>query len=193
MISDNHSCRPLPSAKSNCRYSVGVNFESDISYAAHITIGDNIWLEESIFRLWLTTYATVNRQAPASHSRLRIEQDLWHLGTLEPFLVTCLPCYHVKVIISFKDGGTEDVFNGRETRIARRTCPPTIWSVAQRKLDQLDSAAHLRDLRAPPGNRLEGLSGDRSGQHSIRINDRYRICFVWTDAGPVAVEITDYH
>ena len=97
------------------------------------------------------------------------------------------------MIISFRDGGTEDVFNGRETRIARRTCPPDIWRVAQRKLDQLDSAADLRDLRAPPGNRLKGLSGDRSGQHSIRINDRYRICFVWTEAGPAAVEMTDYH
>ena len=97
------------------------------------------------------------------------------------------------VIISFRDGSTEDVFNGKDTRTARRTCPPAIWSVAQRKLDQLDSAAALRDLRIPPGNRLEGLAGDRSGQQSIRINDRYRICFVWTDAGPVEVEITDYH
>ena len=97
------------------------------------------------------------------------------------------------VIILFRDGGTEDVFNGKDSRTARRTCPPVIWSVAQRKLDQLDSADDLRDLRMSPGNRLEGLSGDRSGQHSIRINDRYRICFVWTDAGPAEVEITDYH
>ena len=97
------------------------------------------------------------------------------------------------MIVSFKDGGTEDVFNGRSTRIARRTCPPDIWSVAHRKLDQLDSAAVLADLRVPAGNRLERLAGDRRRQHSIRINDRYRICFVWTDAGPVDVEITDYH
>ena len=97
------------------------------------------------------------------------------------------------MIVSFKDGGTEDVFNGRNTRITRRTCPPAIWSVAQRKLDQLDSAALLGDLRVPAGNRLERLAGDRRLQHSIRVNDRYRICFVWTEAGSVDVEITDYH
>lgn len=65
--------------------------------------------------------------------------------------------------------------------------------MASRKLDQLDSAEALGDLRAPPGNRLESLSGDRRGQHSIRINDRYRICFVWTERGPAEVEIVDYH
>ena len=57
----------------------------------------------------------------------------------------------------------------------------------------LDSAAVLNDLKVPPGNRLEGLTGDRSGQHSIRINDQYRICFIWTEAGPDEVEIVDYH
>ena len=61
------------------------------------------------------------------------------------------------------------------------------------KLDMLDSAAVLNDLAVPPGNRLERLAGDRRGQHSIRINDQYRICFRWTDAGPDQVEITDYH
>ena len=97
------------------------------------------------------------------------------------------------MIVSFWNSGTEDIFNGRNTRIARRTCPPQIWRVAQRKLDQLDSAADLSDLRAPTGNRLERLAGDRRLQHSIRINNRYRVCFVWTDKGPVDVEITDYH
>ena len=57
----------------------------------------------------------------------------------------------------------------------------------------LDDAIELRDLRAPPGNRLEALSGTRAGQHSIRINDQWRVCFVWSDAGPVNVEIVDYH
>jgi len=65
--------------------------------------------------------------------------------------------------------------------------------MAARKLDLLDSAISLDELRVPPGNRLEALSGDRKGQHSIRINDQYRICFVWTDTGPDEVEITDYH
>lgn len=97
------------------------------------------------------------------------------------------------MIVSFKDGGTEDVFNGRSSRQARRVCPSDIWNVARRKLDQLDSATVLNDLRVPPGNRLERLAGDRSGQHSIRVNDQYRICFNWSDVGPVEVEITDYH
>ena len=109
------------------------------------------------------------------------------------FGVAWKPCYHVKVILSFKNGGTEDVFNGRITPAGRRTCPQSIWGAAQRKLDQLDSATVLNDVRMPPGNRLERLTGNRSGEHSIRINDRYRICFVWTDAGPSEVEITDYH
>jgi toxin HigB-1 len=73
------------------------------------------------------------------------------------------------------------------------TCPVTLWTVARRKLDQLDAARALDDLRAPPANRLEALRGDRRGQHSIRINDQYRICFAWTQAGPERVEIVDYH
>lgn len=66
-------------------------------------------------------------------------------------------------------------------------------AVAERKLQMLDMAIELKDLRSPPGNRLEALSGDRVGQHSIRINDQWRICFRWTDAGPIDVEIVDYH
>ena len=69
----------------------------------------------------------------------------------------------------------------------------TLWTVARRKLDQLDAARALDDLRAPPANRLEALRGDRRGEHSIRINDQYRICFAWTQAGPERVEIVDYH
>lgn len=97
------------------------------------------------------------------------------------------------MIRSFRDGGTEDIFNGRNTKAARRCCPRATWRVATRKLDQLDSAERLNDLRVPPGNRLEALSGEREGQHSIRINDQDRICFVWTEGGPFEVEITDYH
>ncbi|WP_312245858.1 type II toxin-antitoxin system RelE/ParE family toxin [Stutzerimonas nitrititolerans] len=66
-------------------------------------------------------------------------------------------------------------------------------NIATRKLAMLNAATELRDLRSPPGNRLEPLHGDRVGQHSIRINDQWRICFVWTDAGPTQVEIVDYH
>ena len=97
------------------------------------------------------------------------------------------------MIRSFGNAGTEAIFNGENTPEARRTCPQTLWRVAGRKLDQLDSVSALDELRIPPGNRLEGLSGDRTGQYSIRINQQFRVCFVWSELGPEAVEITDYH
>lgn len=93
------------------------------------------------------------------------------------------------MIRSFGDKATE--------RLSRResvpSIDPRIHRVALRKLRQVGSAESLDDLRVPPGNRLEALRGDRAGQHSIRINDQWRICFVWTDAGPEEVEIVDYH
>ena len=97
------------------------------------------------------------------------------------------------MIQSFKHEAAEAVFNGKSTKAARKTCPERLWKIAGRKLEQLDSAAVLEDLRVPPGNRLEMLTGDRQGQYSIRINDQYRICFRWTESGPADVEITDYH
>ena len=97
------------------------------------------------------------------------------------------------MIRSFHHAGTEDVFNGRNTRVARRACPQAVWRVARRKLDQLDTVDALDELRLPPGNQLEALSGDRQGQYSIRINEQYRICFLWTPQGPERVEIVDYH
>ena len=97
------------------------------------------------------------------------------------------------MIRSFASAGTEDVFNGRNTKDARKTCPRNLWRIAARKLEQLDSVSLLEELRIPPGNRLEALSRDRRGQCSIRINEQYRVCFVWTEDGPDAVEIIDYH
>ena len=97
------------------------------------------------------------------------------------------------MIRSFRNQGTEDIFNGQNSKAARRLCPQNVWSIAARKLEQLDSAETLDDLRVPPGNRLEALARDRVGQHSIRINQQYRVCFVWTLSGPDEVEITDYH
>jgi proteic killer suppression protein len=97
------------------------------------------------------------------------------------------------VIRGFGDQGTKDIFDGKNTAAARRLCPRSLWSVAYRKLDQLDSAADMIDLRVPPGNRLEALKGSWKGFHSIRINDQYRICFIWTDAGADEVQIVDYH
>lgn len=97
------------------------------------------------------------------------------------------------MIVSFKNSGTEDIFDGANSRAARRTCPQQLWRVTLRKLEQLDSATELNDLSVPPNNRLEALKRDRLGQHSIRINDQYRVCFIWTAAGPTNVEIVDYH
>ena len=97
------------------------------------------------------------------------------------------------MIVTFHDTGSEDVFNGENTKAAKKVCPEVVWRVARRKLDQLDSVTRLDELRIPPGNRLEALSRDRRGQHSIRINDQYRICFEWTSSGPANVEIVDYH
>ena len=97
------------------------------------------------------------------------------------------------MIQSFATVGTRDIFDGTDSKAARRTCPRNLWNAARRKLDQLNQAQRLDDLRAPPRNRLEKLGRDRVGQHSIRINDQYRVCFAWTDAGPTDVEIVDYH
>jgi proteic killer suppression protein len=94
--------------------------------------------------------------------------------------------------IAFRDRGTEDVFNGVDSKAAR-TVPPELVARAREKLFLIDDAEMVQDLRAPPGNRLEALRGDREGQYSIRINAQYRICFRWTDHGARDVEIVDYH
>mgnify|MGYP000045605526 CR=1 FL=1 len=104
----------------------------------------------------------------------------------------CL-CYDYRMSQSFKSVGTENIFNGISTKAARQTCPQTLWRVAARKLDLLDAITTLNELRVPPGNRLEALTGDRLGQHNVRVNDQFRVCFVWTEAGPADVEIVDYH
>ncbi|MGY8776798.1 MAG: type II toxin-antitoxin system RelE/ParE family toxin [Longimicrobiales bacterium] len=97
------------------------------------------------------------------------------------------------MIQSFGDQGTRDVFDGVRSKKAGKTCPPNLWAVARRKIDQVNQADLLEDLKVPPNNRLELLKGDRKGQHSIRINDQYRVCFRWTASGPTNVEIVDYH
>ena len=97
------------------------------------------------------------------------------------------------MIHSFRNQGTEDIFNGTASKVARAICPQDLWKRATRKLDQIDSAISVDDLKVPPGNRLESLKGDLTGQYSIRINDQYRICFGWSDQGATEVEIVDYH
>jgi proteic killer suppression protein len=95
--------------------------------------------------------------------------------------------------MDFASRGTRDIYNGVASTFARRIIPAALRQKAIDKLTVLDSATNLEQLRVPPGNRLEALRGDRSGQHSIRINDQYRVCFRWTDAGATEVEIVDYH
>ncbi len=97
------------------------------------------------------------------------------------------------MIESFKDQATEDIFNGINSKAARKACPQELWSITGRKLDLLDSAVAVDELNIPPGNRLERLTGNRKGEFSIRINDQYRICFSWGKSGPCNVEVTDYH
>ena len=93
------------------------------------------------------------------------------------------------MIQSFKNSDTEKVWN----RERLKGFGTELQRSAHRKLLILDAAESINDLRVPPGNRLEALRGARSGQHSIRVNDQWRICFIWTDTGPTAVEIVDYH
>ena len=96
------------------------------------------------------------------------------------------------MIINFADKGTEDLFNGNATKAARHI-PQTIWKAARLRLDAMDAARQLQDLKFPPGNRLEALKGNLSGYHAIRINNQFRIVFRWNDGDIHDVEITDYH
>jgi proteic killer suppression protein len=93
------------------------------------------------------------------------------------------------MIASFKDTRTAALARGR----LPRGFPPDLLTAARRKLGYLDAAVRLEDLRSPPGNRLEALSGNRAGQHSIRVNDQWRVCFVWRNGQAEDVEIVDYH
>ena len=96
------------------------------------------------------------------------------------------------MILEFGDQAAADIFHGENTKAARRI-PPVVWGVAGRKLDLLNAAHELHDLIVPPGNRLEALRGTLAGFHSIRINDQFRIIFIWADGNAKDVQITDYH
>ena len=97
--------------------------------------------------------------------------------------------YTLSMITNFKCSETEKIFNG----IQSRKLPANIQNVARRKLRMLNNSVNLDDLRIPPANRLESLEGKRKGQHSIRINKQWRVCFVWNNGNPEKVEIVDYH
>jgi proteic killer suppression protein len=96
------------------------------------------------------------------------------------------------MIVSFKNKGTTDIFAKLDTRAARNTCPPVLWPAAHERLHRVHHATHVMELMTP-GNRLKRLRGARYGQHSIRINDQYRVCFRWRNGGAEDVEIVDYH
>ena len=97
------------------------------------------------------------------------------------------------MIKSFKNAGTEDVFDGAASKAARKCCPQSIWPVARRKLDQINRVQEITELQIPPENRLEQLKGDRENQYRIRINQQYRICLIWEEDQAYEIEITDYH
>jgi toxin HigB-1 len=103
-----------------------------------------------------------------------------------------IPCNNARVIQSFEDAATEDIFNGRDTKPAR-TVEKAVWPVVRRKLDMVNAAAKLDDLRVPPGNRLEALRSNQKGRHSIRVNDRLRITFHFEDGNTLDVCCEDYH
>ena len=96
------------------------------------------------------------------------------------------------MIVSFGDAATADLYHGRRTRRVRRI-PADVVRAVLRKLDLINAVVELRELRVPPGNRLEALRGGLAGHHSIRVNDQWRVVFRWTDAGPVDVALMDYH
>ena len=100
--------------------------------------------------------------------------------------------YHAGVIQSFADATTEDLFHGKDSKAAR-AIDKAIWPVIGRKLDLINAAARLEDLRVPPGNRLEQLKGDQKGRYSIRVNDRYRVTFRFADGNAHDVRCEDYH
>jgi proteic killer suppression protein len=95
--------------------------------------------------------------------------------------------------VEIRDKGTADIFNGINSKAARKTCPATLHEKAALQLDQINNARNLADLTIPPGNKLHALSRDRKGQHAIEINGQFRICFRWVDGEALDVEIVDYH
>ena len=100
---------------------------------------------------------------------------------------------HYNRRMEFADQGTEEIYDGLNSPKARKTLPLSLHQKARDKFALMDAAESIDDLRVPPSNHLEALRGDRQGQYSIRINGQYRICFMWTEDGPIGVEIVDYH
>ena len=106
---------------------------------------------------------------------------------------TRYPCiFLVRVIRTFADAATADIYNGVNTKAAR-TIDKAVWPIVRRKCDMLNAATTVQDLRVPPGNRLEAPKGDQKGRFSIRVNDQYRVTFAFAEGNAVAVRCEDYH
>ncbi len=95
--------------------------------------------------------------------------------------------------MEIRDTGTADIFNGRDTKVARKTLPTQLWKKARLQLDRVNQATVLQDLAVPPSNNLHALKAPRAGMHAIAINDQFRIVFTWTKDGAADVHIIDYH
>jgi toxin HigB-1 len=116
-------------------------------------------------------------------------------GGFQDVLTACtsyVKVLYCSMIQNFRDRATEDIYNGVDSKAAR-SIPPLIWNVAARKLDMMNAARSLQDLKVPPGNRLELLKGNWKGWHSIRVNEQFRIVFRWIDGNAKDVSIVDYH
>jgi proteic killer suppression protein len=157
---------------------LGIDTIEDLRTACRQWVEDALEIEEKAREAkW-----SLNTPAEERRSAIEIQLD-----------IAWVPCYREHMIRSFKNQGAEDIFDGKNSKAARKLCPRGLWSIAARKLEQVDSATNLDDLKIPPGNRLEALSGNRDGQYSIRINDQYRVCFEWSNGNADNVEIVDYH
>ena len=157
---------------------------------SHSLLNDRPHDAETVAQRGARTNASLGLPCPLPSHNQRKNTPFRH--TTRPSLSLC---YDVKrhriggVINSFRDDATENLWLRRK----EKSLDPNIWASALRKLRMLDAAVCLADLRQPPWNRLEALIGNRAGQHSIRINDQWRICFTWGDGGADNAEITDYH
>ena len=164
---------------------------SDTGRAGHRAAVEDSCADDSVVQRGDARDDAVDQVLSDIHLRQCFDQQLRDAGDVR----RSYPWWGIMdpVIGSFGSRGTEDIFNGIDSRSARTTCSPSVWRVAVRKLDQLNRVNLLTDLRIPPGNRLERLTGDRAGQFSIRINDQFRILFAWENGDARDVEIVDYH
>jgi proteic killer suppression protein len=180
-------------AGATCRIAGAAAIAMMISGAKPIRIGGategGLIARTKVSRIWGRLVATFRCTTPRDEAVADDYCPAEQLNVSEGIVPRNVMRYGWLVIVSFRSAEAARVWSGQ---ISRRL-PRDIQAGALRKLRLLNAARMLSDLRVPPGNRLEALTGNRAGQHSIRINDQWRICFRWTDGGPADVEIVDYH